>query len=314
VPDALALLVMFCCGGLLGLQARINGELGARVDSPLVAAAVSFVGGTVLLAVLVASRPQHRTAVRRAVAAPTRWWWWLWGGLGGAAVVWATADGVPQIGVALVSVCVVAGMASGALGVDALGLGPGGPRRLTLMRGVGSALAVGAVAVGAIGDRHADVRPLVFVALFAAGVAAALQQAANGRLREAADNAWVAGLVSFAVGAVVLVVVAAAFGAASGHAWPGTWWLYTGGPEGVVFIVAAAALVRRIGVLAVSLATIAGQLAAAVVLDAAWPEPGTSLRAATVISTVLTVVAVAVAALRPRRSLRDHGVVEAITP
>jgi len=314
VPDALALVVVFGCGGLLGLQARINGELGARVDSPLVAASVSFIGGALLLAVLVAAVPQHRAGVRRALSVPTRWWWWVWGGLGGAAVVWATADGVPRIGVALVSVCVVGGMAAGALGVDALGLGPGGPRRLTVMRGAGAGLAVGAVTIGAVGEGHADAQPLLFVALFAAGVAAALQQAANGRLRDAADNAWVAGLVSFAVGASVLVVAVAVTRAMSGRPWPGDWWLYTGGPEGVVFIVAAAALVRRVGVLAVSLATIAGQLAAAVVLDATWPAPGTTLRAATVISTVLTVVAVAVAALRRPPPSRDHGVVGSITP
>ena len=50
MPDALALVVVFGCGGLLGLQARINGELGARVDSPLMAASVSFIGGALLLA------------------------------------------------------------------------------------------------------------------------------------------------------------------------------------------------------------------------------------------------------------------------
>ena len=295
MQQPLLLLAVVASGALLGVQARVNGELGARVHSALDAATVSFLGGTVVLVVLVAVLPRRRAAVIRLRHASTRWWWWL-GGLAGAAVVSGTAQGVPQIGVALVSVCIVAGTAAGALLVDNLGMGPGGRHALTLWRIAGSLMAVAAVTLGAAGDDRSAVRPALFVLLFAAGAASAVQQAANGRVRGAAMDATVAALVSFVGGTVVLAAAVIATGQIFGRHWPAAWWLYTGGLAGAVYIVLAAAVVHRLGVLTVSLATVAGQLVAAVCLDVFWPAPGTSLRAATVLGALLTVVAVGVAA------------------
>jgi transporter family-2 protein len=296
VPQLVLLLVVVSSGGLLGLQARVNGDLGARLHSALDAATVSFLGGTLVLLVLVAGRPRQREAAVRLRRASTRLWWWWSGGLGGAAVVAATAQGVPQIGVALVSVCVVAGTAAGALLVDNLGLGPGGRHAPTVLRVAGAVLAVAAVALGAAGDERAAVRPALFALLFGAGAASAVQQAANGRIRGAAMDAWVAALVSFTGGTVVLLPIVLVTGQAFGRSWPGTWWLYTGGLAGALYIALAAAVVHRLGVLTVSLATVAGQLVAAVLLDAVWPAPGTSLRVATVLGAAVTVVSVGVAA------------------
>jgi len=218
-------------------------------------------------------------------------------------VVAATAQGVPQIGVALVSVCVVAGIAAGGLLADYLGLGPGGRRPPTWWRVAGAVLAVVAVTLGAAGDKHSVVRPALFALLFGAGAASAIQPAASGRIRGAAFDATVAGLVSFVVGALVLVAATLATRQLFGRHWPDKWWLYTGGLAGAVYIVCASAAVHRLGVLTVSLATVAGQLVAAVCLDAFWPAPGTSLRAATVLGALLTVVAVGVAAAgRPARA------------
>ena len=300
MPQPLLLLVVTASGALLGVQARVNGELGARVHSALDAAAVSFLGGTLLLIVVVASVSRRRGAVLRLRRTSTVWWWWL-GGLGGAAVVSGTAQGVPQIGVALVSVCIVAGTAAGALLVDNFGLGPGGRQAPTVWRVAGSLMAVAAVALGATGDQRSVVRPALFALLFGAGAASALQQAANGRIRGAAMDATVAALVSFAGGTLVLAVTVLASGQIFGRHWPHEWWLYTGGLAGVIYIVLAAAVVHRLGVLTVSLATVAGQLLAAVCLDAFWPAPGTTLRAATVAGALLTVVAVGVAAAGRRR-------------
>lgn len=306
MPQALLLAAVVGCGGLLGLQARVNGELSGRLHSALAAATVSFLGGLVVLVAAVGAFRRHRTALRRARAEPTRWWWWLFGGLGGAGVVSATAEGVPRVGVALVTVCVVAGIAVGALAVDEAGLGPGGRQPVTTLRLSGALLAVGAVALGAIGAHTHRASAWLFALVFAAGALSALQPAANGRLRAAAQSAWFAGLVSFAVGTAALLAAVLVRGDFAGRHWPGTWWLYTGGPDGVVFIVVTAAVVHRLGVLAVSLATVAGQLAAAVVLDAAWPTAGTTLRPLTVVGAALTFVAVAVVGRRPAPAARGH--------
>jgi len=295
VRQPLLLLAVLTSGGLLGIQARVNGELGARVHSSLDAAEVSFVGGLVLLVLVVAAAPGRRSAVGRLRRVPARSWWWL-GGLGGAAVVAATAYGVPIVGVALVSVCVVAGTAGGGLLVDSLGLGPGGRQEVTGLRVAGALLAVVAVALGAAGDRHASVRPGLFALLVVAGAASALQPAAAGWIREATTDATVAALVSFAAASLVLTVAVLATGDILGRHWPHVWWLYTGGALGAVYISLAAEVVQRLGVLTVSLATVAGQVVAAVMLDAWWPSPGTSLHLWTVLGAALTVVAVGVAA------------------
>lgn len=289
------LVAIVLSGALLALQGRINGELGLRLHSAVAAATVSFGVGTLLLAVVVAVG--HRPGVGRLRRASITWWWWL-GGLAGAAVVASTAAGVPEIGVALVSVCIVAGTAVGALAVDHAGLGPGGRQHVTVARFAGAALAVFAVALGAAGDRHAVVRPLLFAVLFVSGAAAALQQAANGQVRRVADSVAVASLVSFAGGTIALVVVSVVRGVLSPSSWPGTWWLYVGGLLGALYIALAAASVRRLGVLRLSLATVAGQLAGACVLDIVWPAPGTTLRVTTVVGALLTLVAVAVSGLR----------------
>jgi transporter family-2 protein len=227
------------------------------------------------------------------------WWWWL-GGLAGAAVVASTAQGVPEIGVALVTVCVVAGTTVGALGVDRLGLGPGGRHHATAMRVLGAVLAVVAVGLGVLGDRHAVVRPALFAALFLAGTASAFQQAANGQVRRVAHSTAVASLVSFTGGTIALLLTSLVRGDLSGVSWPGEWWLYIGGGLGAIYIALAATAVGEVGVLRLSLATVAGQLVAAVVLDLAWPAPGIHLRVQTVIGAVLTLVAVAVTGLGRR--------------
>jgi transporter family-2 protein len=290
----LLVLAVTAAGGLLGLQGRINGALGIRLHSAVAAATVSFTIGTVLLLAVVLAR--HREASRRVAGGGIRWWW-FGGGLAGAAVVGFTAAGVPEIGVALVTVCIVAGTAAGALLVDQLGLGPGGRHRATALRLAGALLAVLAVGLGAAGDRRTSVRPALFACLFVAGAATGWQQAANGQLRRVTGSTAVASLVSFAGGTVVLLAVTLVRRDVPTQ-WPGEWWMYLGGALGATYIALAAASVSRLGVLQLSLATVAGQLVAALVLDVTWPAPGIHLRSTTVMGAVLTLGAVALTGRR----------------
>jgi bacterial/archaeal transporter family-2 protein len=275
-------------GAMVGVQTRINGELGLRLHSAIEAAAASFVVGLVIVTVLAAFHGAGFARLRRAAVVP---WWWL-GGLGGAFLLTVSAHGVPEIGVALVSVCLVAGTTAGALLTDQLGLGPSGRHAATLWRITGVAVVIAAVAIGAVGERGATLRPLLYLVLIAAGAASAVQQAANGQIRVAAADVVVASFVNFVVGTLALVVVVFVTGQFSAHSWPSAPWLYLGGPLGVVYILAGAATVRDLGVLRFVLAAVAGQLVAAVVIDGVWPEQGTSLRVATVIGAVVTVFGV----------------------
>jgi transporter family-2 protein len=78
-------------------------------------------------------------------------------------------------------------------------------------------------------------------------------------------------------------------------------WLYLGGPIGVMFIAAAAVVVRVTGVLVLGLASIAGQVVGAVVIDLVLPTEGARPGVATLVGVALTLVAVGIAAVAPGR-------------
>ena len=123
-------------------------------------------------------------------------------------------------------------------------------------------------------------------------------------MRGASGSAAVATLVNFVVGTGALLLGLAVRALAGGvhvDAWPSEWWLYTGGPMGAAFVAVAAVVVRRLGVLRLGLAAISGQLVGALLLDLGLPVHDTGVAAATVVGTLLTLVAVALSGMGGRR-------------
>ncbi len=299
-------------GLAVALQARINGELGQRIDDGVVAAVLSFLGGLLLLGLVAATRPRMRRGLGRVVAAvrdrrlrPYQ----LLGGVWGAFLVACQGLTVATIGVAVFTVAVVAGQTASGLLVDRAGMGPGGPQAVSVRRVAGAVLALAAVAL-TMSDRL-DASHALWLALLPAlaGVGTAWQQAVNGRVGEAArhdgpatSGMLPAALVNFTVGTVALVLVAAVEVAVRGlpEPLPAQPWLYLGGALGVLFIGAAAAIVPITGVLLLGLGTVAGQLVGAVLLDLLLPAGDNQLTATTLIGTALTLVAVSVVALPGR--------------
>ncbi|HEY2765383.1 MAG TPA: DMT family transporter [Pseudonocardiaceae bacterium] len=300
-------------GVAMAVQARINGELGRRIDDGLVAALLSFLGGLVLLVVLAGTVPQLRTGLRRVVAAvrdrrlrPYQ----LLGGVFGAFLVACQGLTVAVVGVAVFTVAVVAGQAASGLLVDRAGVGPAGPQAVTARRVIGAVLALVAVVL-AVSDRLGAPRSLWLVVLPAlAGVGIAWQQAVNGRVGAAGRGAGhpVAGMLSaavvnFAVGMLALGLIAAVDVGIRGlpGPLPAQPWLYVGGLLGVLVIGGAAAVVPITGVLLLGLGTVAGQLVGALLLDLFAPAGDGQLTTRTVIGTALTLLAVVVTALPTRR-------------
>ena len=299
-----ALAIMVVSGALLAGQARVNGGLQDRLGGgsavAVLVALVSFSLGTIwVMAVLLASR--------RARAAVRRWpeykeqlaWWFFLGGIGGAALVSVSAAAVPIIGVALLSVCTVAGQTAGSLVVDEVGLGPGGKRPITLSRLVGAIVAVAALLLSTVGRVHGDFSPGLVLAITVAGFLVAGQVAVNGRLAVATGEPRIAACVSFLGGTLVLAVLTGIVAAADWlhpAAWPHEPWFYLGGIGGAIYILLGAATVAQLGVLRLSLASVAGQLFGSVLLDAIAPSPGETLTATTVAGVVLTFVAVVITA------------------
>lgn len=306
IPTAAGLLAAVAVGTALAAQARINGELGGRIDDGVVAALLSFAGGELVLLALAATVPAVRAGLARTargVRSGRLPWWQLLGGLCGAFLVITQGLTVGVIGVAVFTVAVVAGQATSSLVVDRAGLGPGAAQPVTVTRIAGAVLTIAAVVL-AVSDRLGTPAALwIAVIPVLAGITVAWQQAVNGRVNTVAGNPLAATLVNFTVGIALLLVVAAVEVAVRGlpGPLPSNPVLYLGGPLGIVFIATAVTVVRLTGVLLLGLGTIAGQLVGALLLDVFVPVTGEQLTATAVAGTALTLVAMAVAALPSRR-------------
>ena len=297
---ALALSAAVASGAMVALQQRFNGELKTALDDALLTALVSFGIGLVAVVVVVLPRSSARSAVGRVRDVP---WLQRLGGLGGAALVVVGAAAAPELGVALLSVGLVAGQTSGGLVVDRAGWGPGGTRALTPPRVLGATLCLVAVGISGLGEGARAANPLLVLLIVGAGFLTSVQQALNGRVRAVTGDAGVATLVNFVVGTVALalgVLVHAAVAGLDVGDWPGPdqWYLYLGGPMGAVFVAIAALVVRQLGVLRLGLAVTAGQLVGALLLDVALPVADTGVEPLTVVGVALTLVAVYVSGRR----------------
>nr|WP_197674113.1 DMT family transporter [Micromonospora narathiwatensis] len=294
-------------GVAVAVQSRINGELGVRLADGIAAAVVSFGLGLLVLLVLVPATPGGRrglAALRAALREGSLRPWQCLGGVCGALLVATQGLTIGTLGVAVFTVAVVAGQSGSSLLVDRAGIGPTGRQPVTPYRLVGAALTVLAVLL-AVSDRLGDPGALALALLpLAAGVGIAWQQAVNGRVRGAAGSALTATLVNFTVGTLALLATLAVEVAIRGRpagGFPSEPWLYLGGPIGIVFIALAAAIVRFTGVLLLGLATIAGQVVGAVLLDVLLPTAASHPGPTTLVGAALTLVAVLVAALGPPR-------------
>ncbi|MFT3971323.1 MAG: DMT family transporter [Micropruina sp.] len=278
IRTAPALAASASIGALAAVQARINGQLGLRLDDGLTAASISFGSGLVIVAILSLSIPAGRRGLRSlldGVRARRIPWWMLLPGVAGALTVATQGLAVGIIGVALFTVGFVAGQVIFGLLLDRIGFGPGGIVPVTWARLIGGVLALGAVGVSLAAGSSAVGHWWLLIMPFLAGSGVAWQQAANGRLRARVGSALTTTLMNFLAGTVVLLIATAMHGALVHPPAPppSEWWLYIGGSMGVVYIFIAANLVEHTGVLLLGLGSVAGQLAMSVVVDTGWPTP-----------------------------------------
>jgi transporter family-2 protein len=291
-PRAVAVTIL--AGAAISLQSYLNGRLGADAGSPTIAAAINnivAIVATVAIVVATGALPRARDRLRGAGRLPA---WYFLGGFGGAALVLVSAAAAPEVGVAVLTVALVAGSTGGSLPVDAAGLGPAGRRPITAPRVAGVVLAIGATAISAFGA-PGDLDVLLLSLAFAAGFLLALQAAANGQLARATGEPWAATLVNVTVGFSALGLAGIVTLATSTlDPMPGNPLLYAGGLLGAFVVVVTATAVQTLGVLRLGLALVAGQMAGALVVDLIAPARGEEVTLATVAGVVLTMVAVAI--------------------
>ena len=289
----LGLAAALVSGMFLAVQQRLNGGLQEAVGDAVLVATVSFAAGLVLALAVLAVRRRSRLALPLLRTLPG---WWLLGGLSGAVLVTIGASAAPQVGVALLTVGLVGGQTVGGVLVDGVGLGPGGRRPLTAYRAVGAALCLSAIVFSTRGQ-SAHPKSSLLLLVVVAGLLGAVQLAVNGRVGRTTGDVTVTVLQSYAVGTLALLAGlagrAALTGVRVGH-WPDQWWLYLGGPLGVLFVGIAAVVVQQIGVLRLGLVVTAGQLLGALALDATVPEHGHGVALTTVLGAGVTLLAVVV--------------------
>jgi bacterial/archaeal transporter family-2 protein len=113
------LALAFAAGACVAFQAGVNAQLSRWVESPLRAAFVSFVVGTIalLFVTLVAVRKAYPSTSRLGDAP-----WWVWiGGLLGAFYVAGSIFAAPKLGAALLIAAVVAGQTAASVVLDQYG-------------------------------------------------------------------------------------------------------------------------------------------------------------------------------------------------
>ena len=297
-------------GVLTAVQARINGQLGLRIDDGLVAAAISFGSGLAVLIVLSLALPAGRRGFATLVTGVRSRgipWWMLAGGAAGALTVATQGVAVGIIGVSLFTVGVVAGQAVSGLILDRIGYGPAGVVAVTLPRLAGGALALVAVSISLTGSGLDGIPAWMLMLPVASGIGIGWQQATNGRLNQRVKAPLTATLVNFSGGTLILVFAAAVHVAIVGapRNFPAELWLYAGGPVSVIYIFLSAALVAQTGVLLLGLGAVVGQLLTSVAIDALWPapaSPGPVQELAMVLVALLSVVVATVPWGRLRRA------------
>jgi transporter family-2 protein len=142
---AAAAVVLAVIGGvLLAIQAPTNALLGKASGSPIVAAFISFVIGTIALGAAVAATSGRLTAPElRQVP----WYAWI-GGFYGAFFVAVAAFGAPRVGIGVLLTATIAGQLAAALVLDHYGLLGLARHPVNLTRALGLVLVlVGAVLV-----------------------------------------------------------------------------------------------------------------------------------------------------------------------
>jgi transporter family-2 protein len=136
------LLLALLAGALLPVQTGVNLQLRGAFGQPIVAALVSFIVGTIGLAMLVAAL---RAPMPLAEAwARSAWWHWV-GGLLGAVYIVAAIVLAPRLGAATLVAALVAGQMVASLLIDHYGWVGFAVHPVSPLRILGAALVVGGV-------------------------------------------------------------------------------------------------------------------------------------------------------------------------
>ncbi|KFI06459.1 DMT family transporter [Massilia sp. BSC265] len=149
--NLILLLMAFCVGMAMSVQAAVNTQLAASIGAnSVVAALVSFGCGTVVLAGVAVSRGGLGPTFAALSGQPL---WKFAGGFLGAAFVFGTVFLAPRIGLLSLIVLVIAGQLITSMAIDHFGLVNMAMRKVSGVRVLGACVVALGVAITLFGDR-----------------------------------------------------------------------------------------------------------------------------------------------------------------
>ena len=291
IPRPIAISLSVVAGALIAVQSRVNGELAIALSDGLFAAFISFAIGTVLIAVPFVFSKKERIKLSVATKSLGRQLpvWMTLGGFFGGFFVMMQGLVAPEIGVTLFTLAIVSGQAAAALMVDSFGMLGLAKRKLSLARLIGAGIAiVGLVLSSGLGVQAVSA---LIVLPFLAGFGSGFQQAINGRLATKTDSVLISTFINFVTGTALIAAAVLVFVGVPdlSAGLPTDPLLYLGGPVGGIFIFIQVMVVRQIGVLALGLSLLLGQVVASLGLDIIAPITDSSFGLMTYLGVVLVV-------------------------
>lgn len=302
--------------GMLGpMQSAVNGQLGSYLGDGHLAAVISFATGLVLMLIIVLPRKKTRDALMnlpRQLRQGVVPWPNFFAGLCGAVIVLSEGVSVGALGVATFQTSLISGMVISGIICDRLGVGVEFKQALSIPRLLGALLAIAATVL--VVSPHFEAPSVIVLAIlpFVGGLLAGWQPAGNSTIGKLADSMLVSITWNFIIGLTALgiaFIIRMLMGTAQ-FALPNVWWMYLGGPLGLLSIALMALLVRKLGLLLLALASTAGQLIGSVLIDSLIPALGHQVYAVTVIGAGVALLASGIAMV-PSRKVVDGTTIPA---
>ncbi|MBZ9579623.1 DMT family transporter [Klebsiella quasivariicola] len=291
----LLMLATILAGTLSPMQSAVNGELGHWLNDGNACAVISFASGLVVMFFIIMAKKETRQQFASIPSLITQrkiplWNWFA--GLCGAMVVFSEGASASALGVATFQTALISALILSGLLCDRFGIGVSEKKYFTSYRIIGAIFAI--VATIFVVSPHWRSTSFILLAIlpFMAGLLAGWQPAGNAKVAEATGSMLVSITWNFIVGFTVLgiaLLVRISLGHVSFQL-PDTWWMYLGGPLGLMSIGLMAILVRGLGLLMLGVASTAGQLLGSVLIDVLIPSLGNTVYFVTLVGTVFALV------------------------
>ncbi|GGH60034.1 DMT family transporter [Rothia aerolata] len=279
-----ALGLMILGGALLPVQTTINSRLRLAVISPYLSSLISFIVGTVFLAVLALLVDGAFWFSPSEVAGEPAWIWA--GGLLGAIVLTTNILIFPRLGGVQSVILPITGQVLMSLIIDQFGIFRATQVDLTVARVIGAVLVIaGVIAAVALGRKKAAPVPGAskevsapasnlgwqLLAIFV-GFLMASQAAINGHLGIVIGSGIKAAFISFIIGTIVLFLLVLGLRLKLKVTVPAEkkgnpWWMWIGGLLGAGYVTLNAVLVPILGVGTTTVASLTGMIIASLIID-----------------------------------------------